>query len=64
MSGALIHCLQPVASLGSEYFAPCGIIQLPVMAQDVAEGVRQGEKQPGLTMVIPAAADRILISDL
>ena len=44
MSGALIRCLQPVASLGSEYFAPCGIIQLPVMAQDVAEGVRQGEE--------------------
>lgn len=29
------------------------------MAQDVVEGVQQGEKQPGLTMVIPVVVGRV-----
>lgn len=36
-----------------------GIIQLPVVAQDIVEGVQQGKKQPWLTMVIPLIAGRV-----
>ena len=36
-----------------------GIIQLPVVAQDIVEGVQQGKKQPWLTMVIPVVVGRV-----